>query len=203
MKPFIQQPILRSVLAISCLLTTAVSQAAVTTTVFTTPTEYCFQQTVLRGELNKTTLDHNLIIATADHFKNGNVFVGFHLKSRPDTLWLLASNLKWSAYDGGNPIDFGPYGITTTEPLRQVMPVMPVPIIPLPLDLTAFSGDGEIWVGYGLRNSAEVKDAYQDMINNQRYARIWSIGGTPYSKLICLTATQMRVDDQISSPSSQ
>ncbi|MGZ5051965.1 MAG: hypothetical protein ACXWF8_04710 [Methylobacter sp.] len=206
MKRILQSSALRRVLALSYLLTIGVAQADFTTTVFTAPAAFCFQQTVLRGEPDRTTLEHNLIIDTPDHFKNGNVFVGFRRRSRPDALWLLNNNLKWSAYDSNNPIDFDPYQLTTTTPLQ---PVIPVPIIPLPLNLTAFLEDGEIWVGYGLRNSAQVtvKDAYQDMINNPRYKKIWSIGGTPISKLICLTATQIRVDDQTStfsaSPSSQ
>ncbi|WP_333873365.1 hypothetical protein [Methylobacter sp.] len=201
MKPFLQRLALHHVLALSCLLTTAVAQA-VTTTEFTAPTGYCFQQTVLRGAPDKTTLEHNLIIATADHFKNGNVFVGFRRRSQPDALWLLNNNLKWSAYDSGNPIDFDPYQLTTTG----LQPVMPVPIIPLPLDLTAFSGDGELLVGYGLGTNAA--DSFQDMVNNQRYSVVWIIGGgDPISKLICLTATEMRVYDPTSSflasPSSQ
>lgn len=205
MKRFFQRSVLPRVLALSYLLTIPVAQADITTTAFTAPATYCFQQTVLRGEPDRTTLEHNLIVDTADHFKNGNVFVGFRRRSQPDALWLLNNNLKWSAYDSNNPIDFDPYQLNTSTPLQ---PVIPVPIIPLPLDLTAFLEDGEIWVGYGLRNSVEatvttLKDAYQDMINNQRYKRIWSIGGTPISKLICLTSTQMRVDDQTSTPSSQ
>lgn len=112
-------------------------------------------------------------------------------------MWLLGNDLTWSAYDSAKPINFDPYAITTSGPL---LPLMPVPIIPLPLDLTVFSGDGEIWVGYGLRNSADatVKDAYQDMINNQRYKKVWLIGESiPFSKFICLTATKMRVDESI------
>ncbi|WP_333873366.1 hypothetical protein [Methylobacter sp.] len=196
MKPFPQRSMLHHVLVLPCLLSVAVAQAAVTTTDFTAPTEYCFEQTVLRGELSKTTLEHNLLIAAADYYKNGNVFVGFRRRSQPDALWLLNGN-SWSAYDSGNPIDVYPdsysYQLTTPGVLQ---PVMHLPIIYVPLDLTAFSGDGEIWVGYGLRNSAEatVKEAYQDMITNQRYSRIWSIGGdAPISVRICLTTTQMRL----------
>ncbi|MBK6619028.1 MAG: hypothetical protein IPG31_11975 [Nitrosomonas sp.] len=52
----------------------------------------CFPQTSLRAEPNKFNnimLDHHLIISEEDHFKEGLVFVGFRLKSQPDTLWLF------------------------------------------------------------------------------------------------------------------
>lgn len=86
MKRILQSSTLRRALALSYLLTIAVSQAAVKTTIFNAPTEYCILKTELRGELDKTTLDHNLVIDTPDHFKNGNIFVGFRLKSKPEAL---------------------------------------------------------------------------------------------------------------------
>ncbi|MGZ5051966.1 MAG: hypothetical protein ACXWF8_04705 [Methylobacter sp.] len=196
MKRFLQRSVLRYVLALPCLLTIAVAHAGNITTVFTTPTEYCFEQTVLRGDLDKTTLDYNLIIDTNDQFKNGNVFVGFRRRSQPDALW-LSNGTSWSAYDSGNPVDV--YANSYLTRYGSLQPVMHLPIIYLPQDLTAFAGDGEIWVGYGLRNSATetVKDAYQDMINNQRYKMIWSIGiglvGSTTAARICLSATQMSV----------
>lgn len=174
--------------------------------IFTTPAEYCFFETVLHGELTKTTLDHNLVIAENDRFKVGDVFVGFRLRSRPDELWLLTNYLAWPKYDDSNPIAFDPYDVVSA---RGLQPVIPVPIIPLPLDLTAFSGDGEIWVGYGIRNNeaATVKDSFQDMLSNRRYSRVWAIGNGPVSDTICLTATQMRVVAPVltlsSSPSLQ
>lgn len=58
---------------------------------FSAPAEYCFPQTSIRsesGKFDKIFLDHNLIINEQDHFKVGDIFVGFRRKSQPEILWL-------------------------------------------------------------------------------------------------------------------
>lgn len=156
-----------------------------------TPSVSCLFKTELHGNLSQTTLTHNLIIAENDRFKAGDVFVGFLRNSRPGELWLLTDNQTWPKYDGANPATFAPNGIVSAGGLK---PVIELPIIPLPRDLTAFSGDGEIWVGYGLRNSASAteKDSFQDMLNHRRYDKIWTIGDKPTIDIICLPETLTR-----------
>ena len=81
MKFFIQKFLLASALLLSALS----SQADIVK--FSAPAEYCFPQTSVRSELgkfDKVILDHNLIVNEQDHFKSGDIFVGFRRKSQPD-----------------------------------------------------------------------------------------------------------------------
>ena len=56
----------RLTLTIGFLLLTAAAHADVPeTTTFPTPAEYCFEQTVVRGDITKLIFDHNLIIPPA------------------------------------------------------------------------------------------------------------------------------------------
>ena len=185
---------LRGALASICLLSTVISQADNTTTVFTKPPlpRYCFPQSEWRGGLAQATFDYRLILAEGDFIKHGDVFVAFRLKSKPDALWLYDHNRNWVAYDPNtNPV--ASYSSGTLEAILQV------PIIPQPTDLTALSGDGELYVGYGLRNnaSATVQDSFQEMLSNQRYSLVWEIGPQePMWTSVCLTVTQV---DEMSS----
>jgi hypothetical protein len=147
------------------------------------PAERCFSQSEAQGGLNQLTFDHYLILAAADQFKNGDVFVGFRLRSRLDLLWLSQSGGIWSTYNA-DPVAY--YS-------GELQPIMRTSIIPQPMDLTMFSGDGELLVGYGLRNSAAatVKDSFQDMVSNQRYRVVWVIGAAlETTGLICPTTTE-------------
>ncbi len=202
MKPLIRRLMLYSVFAMTCMLAVSTSQAAMySTTVFTKPGQYCVARSEWRGGLSQATFDHHLSIAGNDQFKNGDVFVGFRLRSRPDTLWLSEGGGKWSVYDASkDPVayyiqgtDLQPVLPSSILPLpTELQPVMRISIIPQPTNLTAFSGDGELLVGYGLRNNtaATVKDSFQDMVNNHRFSVVWSIGA-PLEHLgpICLTIT--------------
>ncbi|MGZ4970536.1 MAG: hypothetical protein ACXV8O_03860 [Methylobacter sp.] len=209
MKSFTRQLIQLGTLASVCLLSITVSQAT-TTIVLAEPAPYCFNQDEWRGELNQLTYDHHLIIAPDDQLKNGDVFVGFRLKSSPETLWLFSGGV-WSKYDA------------ETAPLAyysgKLQAVMRTSIIPQPMDLTVYGKlyeqdmqqstlavtngvtpplpvltAGELLVGYGLRNNAAAttKDSFQDMTNNQRHSVVWVIGAPRQTPtIICLTATQI------------
>lgn len=69
-----------------------------------------------------------------------------------------------------------------------------------PIDARNYVGDGEVWVGYGLKAENETwKKSYEDMMSNNRFSKIWDItGSTPASGLpgdlptICLTTTEMK-----------
>jgi hypothetical protein len=177
----------------TCLLSAAISQAEPKyTTVFSEPVEYCFEQTSLRGGLDRTILEHHLIVPPEDHFKLGEVFVGFRRKSEPDKLWLYGIFRNWIASDNNQYL----YP-KATIPVSKLEPVIEVPIFLDPTDVTEFVGDGEIWVGYGLRKgeTSTEEDAFQDMMDNQRYYRLWQIGGSiEKNSTVCLTATQMEED---------
>ena len=176
-------------ISVACLLSAAISQAEPKyTTVFSEPMEYCFEQTSLRGGFDRIILEHNLIVAPEDHFKPGEVFIGFRRKSEPDALWLTDGS-EWRAYDDNEH----PY-MAYKRPAK-LEPVIKAKIFMQQMDVTEFEGDGEIWVGYGLRKdeSATEEDSFQDMMDNRRYYRLWQIGIGREEKFstICLTATKM------------
>jgi hypothetical protein len=193
MKSFIRQWVLNGCFVAVCLLNLSVSQATETNQVFTESWQHCFNQNELRGALNQTTFDHYLIVPENDQFKRGDVFVGFRLKSRPNDLWLSKfAGTEWTVYDGS--ADPEAYYLNSA----RLTPAMKITIFPQPTDLTAFSGDGELLVGYGLRNNATstVKDSFEDMVNNRRYSVVWEIGSQLTANWsICLTPSQMRLWD--------
>jgi len=178
------------------------------TTVFTSPGKLCFPQTSLRAELDRydnIILDHYVVISKEHHFKEGLVFVGFRLKSRPDELWLFSRENNWVKYPNGlidsSPEPFIPQ--VQTLPTGQLQPIIPTTISMVPIDASAYDGDGEFWVGYGLNLSANSKtEIFNDMIRNNRFKRIWEVGKRLYSgdsspSNICLTITEMTETDHL------
>lgn len=192
MKFFIQKFLLASALLLSALS----SQADIVK--FSAPAEYCFPQTSVRSELgkfDKVILDHNLIVNEQDHFKSGYIFVGFRRKSQPDILWLLTNGTSW--------LNASDNSVTTSKAHSgyvKLQPVIPITLSHEPIDVSAYVGDGEVWVGYGLRAGGETwEKSYEEMISNRRFNKIWEItGSTPTSGLpgdlltICLMATEMK-----------
>ncbi|MBF6649107.1 hypothetical protein [Methylobacter sp. BlB1] len=160
---------------------------------FSEPGRYCFPQTTRRGKLDKTFLDYHLLIAPEDHLKTGDIFVGFRRNSQPDALWLYNGSTWVAADDNQYPYH------KAFIPLSTLEPIIPTSISTSgPVDVTEFAGDGEIWVGYGLRKDAEAteEDSFQDMISNQRYYRVWQIGDSDAEakeSTICLPISQMTV----------
>lgn len=194
MKLFIRRLIQLSTLASACLFT--VSQAATTTMVFKIPADYCMSQNEWRGGLSHATFQHHLLIAESDLETSKDIFVGFRLKSKPGALW-LSNGTSWFAYEAGaNPTSFIPFLI---DPLRLLM-IIDLEIIPEPVDLSALVGDGELLVGYGLRNNTTdtAKESFQEMINHQRFSVVWKIGAQPKYLAICLNSTGMTLMDEFS-----
>lgn len=178
------------------------------TTVFTTPAQYCFPQSEWRGDESKLVFDHHLLVARDEHFKNGDVFVAFRLRDDPERLFLQSSDGVWSPHEAG------------TEPPGYfsgvLQPVMRLSVIPQPTDVTAFqlgadsdtpangsppssssSMVGQLLVGYGLRadGASTRRESFQDMLNNQRYSVVWTVGAPKRTAgFVCLTATQMNWD---------
>ena len=182
--------------------------AGETTTVFTSPGKLCFPQTSLRAELDRydnIILDHYVVISKEHHFKEGLVFVGFRLNSRPDELWLFSREKNWVKYPNdlidSSPEPFIPQ--VQTLPTGQLQPIMPTTISSAPIDTSAYVGDGEIWVGYGLNPSTSgVVEIFNEMIQNNRFKRIWEVGKRLNTKEfspsnICLTITEMTEIDHL------
>jgi hypothetical protein len=182
--------------------------AGETTTVFTSPGKLCFPQTSLRAELDRydnIILDHYVVISKEHHFKEGLVFVGFRLNSRPDELWLFSREKNWVKYPNdlidSSPEPFIPQ--VQTLPTGQLQPIMPTTISMAPIDASAYVGDGEFWVGYGLNLSTNSNvEIFNEMVRNNRFERILEIGKRLYSgefspSNICLTITEMTETDHL------
>lgn len=186
------------------------------------PGEICFPRTslhadfdkLLHAELNKSInvmLDHNLIIPKEDHFKKGLVFVGFRLKSQPDALWLLDGE-NWTKHNNFNsrpftepPKPFSRFVPFATQPEERLQPLMPTNISRYPVDVSAYIGDGEIWIGYGLSSETEAsqessdipavktsQDIFDEMIDSGRFKAIWNVGDLLDTfSTICLSITEL------------
>ncbi|UJP08477.1 MAG: hypothetical protein LZF84_05085, partial [Nitrosomonas sp.] len=177
---------LHKFLLASALLLSGMSSQA-DTVKFSAPAQYCFPQTSVRSELgkfDKVILDHNVIINEQDHFKNGDIFVGFRRKSQPDVIW-LTDGISWlNAADTANTTPKN-YPVILPNGDGTLQPVMPITLSNEPVDVSAYVGDGEVWVGYGLKPAGETwEKSYADMISNNRFNKIWDItGSTPASGL--------------------
>lgn len=147
---------------------------------------YCFDKLVVRGNPAHTTLDYVLVIPNEeDQQKVGDIFVGFRRKSNPDTLWLQGFFDSWSLYDSSKD----PVAVLSTSSLP---PVLQLNIINIPVDLTAFLGDGEVLVGYGRRTntSSGIKDSFDDMVASKHYSVVWVVSSQRAgSERLCLNAT--------------
>ncbi len=139
------------------------------------PSDFCFEQGELKGELKATTIKYRLIIAPEHLKKPISIFVGFSRKSEPGKLWLLGGILytpsyTWKLYD--------PAEMPQAFAYFSGSPIVELDILPTPTDLTPFNRDGELWVGYGLRSSeyGELNlEAFQEMLSAKRYKKIWKV----------------------------
>lgn len=159
------------------------------TTVFSAPAEYCVEQTSLRGTLKNTILEHHLIIPPEDHFKAGDIFVAARFKSRPDEIW-LTNGVSWRTQNSNGPLN-------VYRASEQMNPVIPISVFFHPMDVSAVVGDGQIWVGYGLRSEMEdARISFNEMLTHGRYDLIWEagsagVGADGISRKICFTTTGM------------
>lgn len=192
-----------------CLLSAATVHAQIVisdppeTTIFPESAEYCFPQTSLHREFTDSgfnlSLNYHLIIQNADHANAGDVFVGARFKSRPDELWLLSGNV-WRNSDD-KVVSWPSVYVRYDD---QLPPIVPISLSYDPVAVSTF-GDGEIWVGYGLRTNKNptpeaFQESFDEMMRSQRFSLLWEMkpGKTPFpgelhaeSSKICLKATQM------------
>lgn len=131
-------------------------------------TEYCVPQTFVRGSYDNLVIDYNLIVAEDHHFETGDVFVGARFKSRPEELWLLRG-ITWRRITQDEDLSNSSHKNFEELPL-----IVPVTVFYRPTDISAAIDDGEIWVGYGLRDFGEnARVAFDEMVASQRYHRVW------------------------------
>ncbi|MFA7239941.1 MAG: hypothetical protein WC091_07495, partial [Sulfuricellaceae bacterium] len=127
---------------------------------------------------------YKFLVAASDHYKEGDVFVGFRQRSVPGVLWLKDGN-GWVKYDGA-PRQTASY---------KLDPMISLNIIPKPTDVSAFYEDGEVLVGYGLRTKAgaTATDSFQEMVDNDRFSIIWVVGGQREGgNMICLKVIEVQ-----------
>lgn len=156
------------------------------------PFEYCFDQFSARGNYSNLIIDYNLLIDENSLYKAGDIFVGAGLKSDPLSLF-LSNAFDWEDYSQNMDMP------TSYRRYLEFPQLVPISVFRDPQDLSAAIGDGEIWVGYGLRpENGTSKDSFEDMIEKKRYKLIWSstpaapsLGFTEPFARICLTATNL------------
>lgn len=169
---------------------------------FASPGKICFPQSYLYAETNNfksVMLNHYLIVRKEDHYKTGDVFVGFRLKSQPDVLWLHGGGARWTKYKNGQVPEY--YSNSPFIPIGKLQPVISTSISHHPIDVSLYVGDGELWVGYGLRSESETAQvSFDEMLSSNRFNLIWEIGNPKLEprnpvdvSTICLTMTEMTV----------
>ena len=138
--------------------------------------EYCFPQTSTVSELykfDKVFLSHNLIVHKEDYFKEGDIYVGFIDTRQPETIWLTPEGRDWVNANDAQPTFF--LRLSSSDNDRsKLKPIMPITFTE-PIDVSAYVGYGQIWVGYGLK--VEGKSSFEEMMQNQRFEPIWEITG--------------------------
>lgn len=194
---------------IVCLLSAAAAHAQIIisappeTTIFPEPAEYCFPQTSLHREFTEggfnLSLNYHLIIPNENHAKAGDIFVGARFKNKPNELWLLSGNIWRNTED--KIVSWPSVYVRYDD---QLPPIVPISLSYDPKIVGTF-GDGEIWIGYGLRTERnptheDFQESFDEMMRSGRFSLLWEIKaeGKPYpgelhgeSSKICLKATQM------------
>lgn len=170
------------------------------------PSEVCFRQSSLIGDLDNMTLQHYLMVMPEHVEKTGRVFVGARLKNQPGVTWLTGGGNFW-VEDRGN--DVIPYPLSYGY--SSLQPIIPVTVFHKPVNLEDFVDDGEIWAGYGLwpeegpdnyhelahaGKIAEIfawrqRAAYEEMLASERFRKIWTAGEYTEADEICMKVTEL------------
>ena len=163
MKSSTQKTILRVALSFGCILSSTTSHADLFTWPFVAPITYCVPESQWRKIGKLDLLEYHLTIRPEEHqFQNGDIFIMFSQQNKPNSLWLYNSDGNWTKYNANmDPMAF--YS-------GELQPLQKIGILLTGKKLAALQkfGNGEIRVGYGLRNSesATIKDSFQNMKDN-------------------------------------
>ncbi|MDY6981729.1 MAG: hypothetical protein SV422_01440 [Pseudomonadota bacterium] len=196
--------------AVVCALCTNVAWAQVViadppqTTVFKEPQEYCFAQTSLTPELNDLgshylRFSYHLLVGEEHQGRPGDIYVGARFRNRPDEWWLF-SGAVWR--NAQHPTVPWPTAYVRFD--DKLPAIWPVSLWYDPEALASL-GEGEIWIGYGLRDDPvptqqAFQESFDEMLRSRRYSLFWEIKpeATPRpgklhaeSSTICLKATEM------------
>lgn len=187
------------------------------------PGKICFPQTQLHAKfpvgsdgprMDQVMLTHYLLVPEQDRFKAGHVFVGFRLQNQPGKLWLFNGS-SWELKETAIMLNFSSDNdalrnledYTGREVVVPLQPVIPIRISNYPVDVSAFVGDGELLVGYGLSSTGDDnlgQEAFDEMMANNRFWRIWRVGELHFEQVpgvrtgglletICLEASKIHI----------
>ncbi len=139
---------------------------------------YCFPQGVWSGDLENLTIHYHLIATPEDQNKYGDIFLGVRQKTQPERLWLFGFSMNntgfttppnWIQYDNKQKPMVYAMG-------QSISAITKINIISKAINLRQFEGDGEILIGYGLRNNEYTTspiDSFNEMNKNNRFKVIW------------------------------
>lgn len=140
--------------------------------------KYCFSQGFWSGDLENLTIYYHLIVPPEDQNKYSDIFLGFRQKTQPGKLWLFGFSMNntgvttspnWIQYDNKQTPMVYAMG-------QSISAITKINIIGKAINLRQFEGDGEILIGYGLRNNEYTTspiDSFNEMTNNNRLKVIW------------------------------
>lgn len=165
---------------------------------YPTPSAYCFFPGEWSGDLQRTTLRYHLISRPEDQSKYADIFVGFRRPSDPARVWLLGiadygvvgARPTWVEHVPGR----APVALAMGQRLE---PITRLTIIDTPMDLSALAGDGEVAVGYGLRENvagSTTNHSFQEMLDRNRFAVVWradALHPTRFGHYSCLSFSRV------------
>lgn len=146
-----------------------------------------------------TYISFSLVATQAEHIgQSVDIFVGFRMRNQPEKLWLLTrrDTLEWREYTLGK--EPNAYYAQTPNSL-QGLDSLTILSSDAPTDLSslAIPGEqGELLIGYGLRtdSSATVSDAFQEMLDNLRFAVVWRVGNYSSVSTVCFEYNKIKVE---------
>ena len=163
-----------------------------------------FPQTTIHGEFSShgtyLTINYHVLVSDEDQGQSGDVYIGARFKSNPDEVWLLSGGV-WRNSENttvGWPTSYVRFD-------DQLPPIVRTRIS-YDTESASTYGEGEIWVGYGLRlnknpTPAAFQESFAEMVQSKRYSLLWELKENESktypgvlhgeSSEICLNTTQM------------
>ncbi|TXI18114.1 MAG: hypothetical protein E6Q62_07385 [Nitrosomonas sp.] len=87
--------------------------------------------------------------------------------------------------------------ISDAREISTLQPIIHTYISDFPINVNAYTNDGELLVGHGIMNeSGPAREAFIDMLQNNRFKVLWEIGSNSLNTLletVCLNITEMTV----------
>lgn len=140
--------------------------------------KYCFPQGAWSGDFRNFTMRYHLLSSPNEQGKYSDIFLGFRQKSQLDKLWLFGFSVSNAGVT--TPSNWVQYDKKQTPVVyamgQNISAVTKINIIEKAVNLQALEGDGEILIGYGLRNNmytTSPTDSFEEMLSNNRFKVIF------------------------------